>query len=370
MKKVTNSEIFNMLEQWAPKSLASDWDNVGLQIGSKNELVKKIMVTLDVLENVVNEAIAKDVDLIISHHPIIFKPIKQINFSTPKGRTIQKLIKHNISVYTAHTNLDIAEDGVNDLLAEQLGMDIKGSLVDLHREKLYKVAVYVPMSHVEEVREAFHLGGAGHIGNYSHCTFNTSGQGTFKPLEGSDPFSGSQDKLSCVDELKIESIVPEERLSSVITEIKRAHPYDEVAYDIYLLENQGKSYGLGRIGEINKQKTLKQLCNDVKNTFNLRNLKVIGSLDKHVKKIAILGGSGEKYIYAAKNKGVDVLITGDMTFHMAQEAMEMGLSVIDAGHYIEQVMKEATKLYLEKVIDHSQIEVICSEMNTNPFQFM
>lgn len=369
MNKIMNSDVFKMIEHWAPKELAYDWDNVGLQLGSYSLQTKKVMITLDVLENVVDEAIMHDVNLIISHHPLLFNPLKRIDFSTPKGKTIQKLIQHNITVYTAHTNLDIATGGVNDILANRLHLDIKESLVDLGEDKLYKVVVYVPKSHVEEVRNAFHHGGAGHIGNYSHCTFQTKGQGTFKPLEGSDPYSGQKDELSVVDELKIESIVPEKNLSSVLAKIKQAHPYDEVAYDIYLLKNKGESYGLGRIGELEKSLTLKQLCELVKNKLDVDGLKVTGPLDQQVDKIAILGGSGEKYIFDAMNKDVDVLITGDMTFHMAQEAMEMGLSVIDAGHYIERVMKEATKLYLEKAFDH-QIEIICSTTNTNPFQYM
>lgn len=369
MGNIKHKQVFHFLEEWAPKRLAFDWDRVGLQVGSEDAETKKIMITLDVLEDVVDEAIENNVNLILSHHPLIFKPLKQIDFSSPKGKVLQKLIKHQITVYTAHTNLDIADGGVNDMLANQLGLEITGSLSNVTSENLFKLIVYVPTSHIDEVRQAFHEGGAGHIGNYSHCTFQTEGHGTFKPLEGSDPYSGTQHELSIVEEVRMESIVPEQNLSNVLQEVRRAHPYEEVAYDLYQLQNEGKVYGLGRVGILNKQMTVTELCEHVKNVFQLEGLQVIGPVDKQVNKVAILGGSGEKYIFAAKKKGVDTFITGDMTFHMAQEAMEMGLTVIDAGHYIEQVMKQATKEYLDQKMNR-KIEVICSQVNTNPFRFM
>src|SRR5690625_2046805 len=182
--QINTSDVFHVIESWAPKNLAYDWDNVGLQVGSYNRPVKRVMITLDVLESVVDEAIAKKTDLIIAHHPLLFKSLKQINIDTPVGRTIYKLIENNITVYAAHTNLDIAQGGVNDMLFDQLKINPKDYLVHLKTEKLYKLMVYVPKTHAEEVRNAISNAGAGHIGKYSHCTFQTKGQGTFKPLEG------------------------------------------------------------------------------------------------------------------------------------------------------------------------------------------
>jgi len=365
-----HKNVFQLMEKWAPKNLAFDWDPIGLQVGLQNDETKNILVTLDVLENVVDEAIENNVNLIISHHPLIFNPLKNIDLSSPKGKTIQKLIQHNITVYTAHTNLDVAEGGVNDLLARKLDIEVTDSLVSMQDEKLYKVAVYVPLSHIEKVREAFNKGGAGHIGNYSHCTFQTEGEGTFKPLKGSDPYSGKIGEIKFADEKKIESIVPEQKLASVIHEIKKAHPYEEVAYDVYKLHNKGKEYGLGRVGKLKEPMTVKQLAEKVKERYELEGLKITGSLEKKVQKVAILGGSGEKYIFAAKNKGAEVFITGDMTFHLAQEAMEMGLVVIDAGHYIEEIMIEATRDYIVEQLKDSNINVITSTVCTNPFTFL
>ncbi|WP_100010632.1 Nif3-like dinuclear metal center hexameric protein [Lentibacillus sediminis] len=366
----TARDIFHLMESWAPKNLAYDWDNIGLQIGSSNKKVKKVMVALDVLETVVDEAVEKQADLIIAHHPLLFQSIKQINLDSPKGRTIQKLIQHDIMVYASHTNLDAAAGGVNDMLCEQLGISAEGPLADAASETLYKIAVYVPRTHQEELRQAFHEGGAGQIGNYSHCTFQSPGQGTFQPMEGTNPYIGKQDKLEIVDEVKMESIVPEAKLDSVLEAIESAHPYEEVAFDVYRLENPGETFGLGRIGKLKEAITLEQLCAQVKTAFSLPRVRVTGDLNKKVQKIAVLGGSGEKYASIAKKKGADVYITGDMTFHPAQDAWQAGLPIIDPGHHIEQVMKQQVKNYLDDRLPQKAAEIIVSETNTEPFQFI
>ncbi|GAB3050971.1 Nif3-like dinuclear metal center hexameric protein [Virgibacillus ainsalahensis] len=364
------SDIFQLMENWAPKHLAYDWDNVGLQIGSYQKNVKKIMITLDVLESVVDEAIDKKADLIIAHHPLLFKPMNQLNTGTPQGRVIQKLIQHNISVYAAHTNLDIASGGVNDIMSDLLNIKSKDVLIETDAENLFKIAVYVPKSHIENVRNAFNEAGAGYIGNYSHCTFQSAGQGTFKPLEGTNPYIGTTNEIEFVPEVKIETIVQEEQMDRVIRAVIDAHPYEEVAYDIYPLENKGESYGLGRIGTINEKLTLQEFCDKVKEAFDISHLRVTGDLTKEVKKVAVLGGSGEKYHDIARKKDADVYITGDMTFHAAQDAWVNGLAVIDPGHHVEKVMKKATKKYLDEKLQDENVEILLSESNTDPFQFL
>jgi dinuclear metal center YbgI/SA1388 family protein len=368
---VNHAYIFQLMEKWAPKQLAYDWDNVGLQVGSYNQPVNKIMVTLDVLESVVDEAIQKEVNLIIAHHPLLFKPMKQINFDSPQGRVIRKLIDHQITVYAAHTNLDAAVGGVNDMLCQSIGIQATGNLLESSTQSLLKIVVYVPKTHIEQIRSALSNSGAGHIGNYSHCTFQTKGEGTFKPLEGTNPYIGTTNQLEFVDEVRMETIVPEEKLNQVITSILKAHPYEEPAYDIYPLKNSGKRFGIGRVGVLPQKTTLEALCNLIKKSLNISSLKITGDLQKKVEKVAILGGSGEKYIHTAKQKGADVYITGDMTFHTAQDAWQMGLSVIDAGHYIEKIMKKHTVDYLKNELkNHSSIEILMSETNTDPFQFI
>jgi len=370
MSQLTNADIFQLMEDWAPKKLAYDWDPVGLQVGSSREKVKKIMVTLDVLESVADEAIEQNVDLIISHHPLLFRPLSQLDTDTPKGRTVQKLMKHDISVYSAHTNLDIASGGVNDMLCDVLDINSEDFLIPKETGKLYKLAVYVPFTHEEVVREALGNSGAGHIGNYSHCTFRAEGIGTFKPLEGTNPFIGEKGKMEYVDEVRMETIVEEEKLNQVLEATIEAHPYEEPAYDLFPLRNEGKKFGLGRIGTLQTPMNLKEYSEHIKKTLNLSGLRVVGDLAKEIKKVAVLGGSGEKYIQAAKEQGADVYITGDMTFHPAQEAWEMGLAVIDAGHYIEKVMKKATKTFLDEKLTETKVKVIVSRTSTEPFQFI
>lgn len=363
-----HKDIFQVMEKLAPNHFAYDWDNSGLQIGSYNHEVKHVMVTLDVLESVVDEAIEQDVNLIISHHPLLFQSIKQIDIDTPKGSILQKLIQHHITVYSSHTNLDIAYGGINDVLSEKIGIESTSNLIQSEQEKLYKVVIYVPVSHRRNVMDAMSDAGAGHIGNYSHCTFQTEGQGTFKPLEGTNPYIGKQDELEFVDEFKIESIVEESILNKVVNSMVEAHPYEEAAYDIYPLANKGQRYGLGRIGTLQKQMNVKDLCHHIKDVLDIPALRVTGDLDQVVKRVAVLGGSGEKYWSQAKQKGADVYITGDMTFHAAQEAWQNGIVIIDPGHYSEYVMKNAVKTYLDNELQYTDIKVIESVSNTDPFQ--
>lgn len=368
MSEMIHQAIFRELEAWAPKTFAYDWDNVGLQVGSISDKTEAVLVTLDVNDAVVDEAIRLGANVIVSHHPMLFKPLKTIDFNTPKGKLVRKLIKHDITVYASHTNLDIAEGGVNDLLAEKIGIENVQPMVVTHEEPLYKLAVFTPVDHVNEVVDALSEAGAGHIGNYSHCTFQAPGTGTFKPLEGANPYIGTQHKIERVEELKIETIVPETLLKKVVEAMLKAHPYEEVAYDIYPLKNEGKKFGLGRIGTLKEAVNLQQLIEMTKEALDVKHVRYVGDLDKQVKRVAVLGGSGEKYIHKAKLLGADAYITGDVTFHQAQDAKDNGLALIDAGHYIEQVMKEATKRFIEERFP--SLNVYVSNVNTDPFQFL
>ncbi|MCT2537584.1 Nif3-like dinuclear metal center hexameric protein [Aquibacillus koreensis] len=371
-KTVLANDLIKAFEQWASKSLAYDWDNVGLQVGTLNKKTQKVMVTLDVLENVVDEAITKGVDLIIAHHPILFKPLKQINLDTASGRVIQKLMKHDITVYAAHTNLDIAKGGVSDILADYLGVEDTEVLVPSTQDDWFKLIVYVPESHAESFTEAIGDAGAGHIGNYSHCVFQTKGTGSFKPLDGTDPYIGTQGEIEKVDEIKVETIISQSQVAKFLPIVFEAHPYEEVAYDLIPLGNKGEPVGAGRIGVLPEPISLQSFCEHVKERLDVPTLRVTGDLTKKVKKIAILGGSGEDFIVNAKRMGADVYVTGDMTFHEAQDAWQMGLNVVDPGHYVEKVMKKAVKDFLEKEIKtmDASVEVIVSTSNTEPFQFI
>jgi len=364
-----NADIFKAMETWAPKHLAYSWDNIGLQIGNAKNTVKKVLVTLDVLENVVDEAISEGVDLIIAHHPLLFKPLKQLDTSTPKGRIVEKLITNGITVYAAHTNLDIAKNGMNDILSELLSIEKPENLIATESEKLLKIAVYVPESHEEEMRAAMADADAGHIGNYSHCTFRYNGTGTFKPEKGTNPYIGKEGKIEHVSEMKIETVINESTLNKTLQRINEAHPYEVPAIDIYALENEGINYGLGKVGKLEKSMKLQDFCAFAKDRLGMEHIRFTGDPDQIVETCAVLGGSGEKYIAAAYNKGADVYVTGDVTFHAAQDAEALGMALVDAGHYIEKAIKKEAAAYLEGLFG-TEIEVLVSTVNTDPFRFV
>ncbi|ADU29884.1 Nif3-like dinuclear metal center hexameric protein [Evansella cellulosilytica] len=372
MKLANGQTIIQYFESYSPKSLAVEGDKVGLQIGTLSKPIKKIMVALDVLESVVDEAIEEGVDLIIAHHPIIFRPIKALRTDNAYGRTIEKLIKHNIAVYAAHTNLDVAPGGVNDLMADALRLTNTEVLVKTSEDELKKLVVFVPDEQAVKVREALGNAGAGYIGNYSHCTFNSNGTGTFKPGEGANPYIGDQGKMEYVSEVKIETVFPASIEKKVLRSMITAHPYEEPAYDIYDLDVEGTPLGLGRIGELAEEMDLQSFAEHVKSAFDVSGVRVVGDISRKIRKVAVLGGDGNKYISSAIFKGADVYVTGDLYYHVAHDAMMEGLCIVDPGHNVEKIMKQAVQdkigLYLnEKGYD---TKVITSSINTDPFQFM
>lgn len=372
MKTVNGYEIIQLLDSIAPRKYAMEGDPIGLQIGTLHKGIKKVMITLDVLENVVDEAIEKEVDLIIAHHPMIYRPLKKINLDETQGRVIEKLIKHNITVFAAHTNLDIAKGGVNDMLANALHLNNVSVLVPTLTKKLKKIVVFVPHDYADEVRRALGNAGAGAIGNYSHCSFSSEGTGRFLPLEGANPFIGKEGTIEAVPEEKIEMIYPEEIESKILSAMFKAHPYEEPAYDLFDLTVKGEELGLGRIGELPSEMSLEEFAQFVKETLDSPGVRVVGDLQAKVKKVAVLGGDGNKYISLAKFKGADVYVTGDMYYHTAHDAMNMGLNIVDPGHTVEKIMIQGlTNLLIAKCKENQyDVAIIPSETDTNPFTFL
>ncbi|MFB6465785.1 Nif3-like dinuclear metal center hexameric protein [Cytobacillus sp. Hz8] len=371
MKQMNGHELIRIFEEFSPKNLAMEGDKIGLQIGRLNKPITNVLVALDVLEEVVDEAIHKNVQLIIAHHPLIYRPLQKLSTDTTYGRIIEKLIKHDIAVYAAHTNLDVANGGVNDLLAEALGLNNIEVLIPTYETKLKKLAVFVPVSHAEAVKQAIGNSGAGAIGNYSHCTFSVHGKGEFLPGEQTNPYMGKRGMLEQVDEVRIESIFPESLQKSIIAAMLKAHPYEEVAYDVYPLDNDGEVMGLGRIGTINEM-TLEQFAQHVKTSLDVKGVRVVGKLSDKIKKVAVLGGDGNKYYSTAKFKGADVYVTGDLYYHVAHDAMMAGLNIVDPGHNIEKVMKMGVANYLQKQCMQKgyAVTILPSEIHTDPFQFI
>lgn len=370
-KQASGQAIIQEFESWSKKKYAEDGDPIGLQVGRLNKKINKVMTTLDVLPTVVEEAIREEVDLIIAHHPILYKPLKKINLDTEQGKMIEQLIKHDITVYAAHTNLDVAPGGVNDMLAEALGLINTQVLVNTFKEPYKKIAVFVPATHEAEVREALGQAGAGFIGGYSNCTFSSEGTGRFKPTEGTNPYIGEQGKIESVNEVKVESIFPAGEQTKVLRAVLKAHPYEEVAYDIYPIENEAKSYGLGRVGYLEDEMTLEAFAQMTKDQLGSKGVRIVGDLSSTVKKVAVLGGDGNKFISAARFSGADVFVSGDIYYHVAHDAMMEGLQIVDAGHNIEKIMIEGVRKKLQSFMDDKKYstEVIGSAVDTDPFKF-
>jgi dinuclear metal center YbgI/SA1388 family protein len=339
--------IIDAMDKLAPKHLAEDWDNVGLLVGNPAQIINKILIVLDVTKAVVEQAIEDGVDLIIAHHPVIFKSITAIRTDLAQGQILSGLLKSNIGVYVAHTNLDVATGGVNDALAAILDLHDVKNLAIGSTEKLCKLVVFVPQTHEKIVEETIMRAGAGHIGNYSHCSFKTNGIGTFLPLEGSHPFIGNTDKLEHVQESRLETIMPEKISRSVIRAMLKVHPYEEVAYDIYPLMNHGEELGLGRIGKLVTPMLLADFASQVKVALGIQFVNVVGDNDRLVKKVAVCGGAGSSLLYKAAFAGADVLVTGDVKYHEGQEAVSIGMAMIDAGHFAtEQPVLSQVEKYL------------------------
>lgn len=364
--------LIQYVERLAPKSLAMEGDKIGLHVGTLQKQVKKVMIALDVLESVVDEAIAEGVDLIVAHHAVIYRPLKNIRTDLAAGRVFEKLIKHDIAVYTAHTNLDVAVGGMNDWLAEAIGLTKVDVLDVLSRDAWKKLVVFVPATHRDAVFEALSEAGAGSVGNYSHCSFQTEGTGTFLPGDGTNPFIGAAGKLEKVDEVRLEMVVPASKQSAVIKAMLHAHPYEEVAYDLIPLEQSGQAFGIGRIGHLPEPMTLRELAELVKERFSLKGLRVVGDLDAQVKKVAVVGGDGSSFVSKAIFKGADAYLTGDIGYHTAHDAQAEGLSIIDAGHNIEKIMKQKLADYLNEQLKANgyQTVAIASTVHTDPFQFV
>lgn len=367
----TNTKkIIKILDQLAPEHLCESWDNVGLMVGYPNRMVENLMVTLEVTEAVIDEAIEKNIDMIISHHPLIYKPLKKLVEQDPIAHMVMRLLKHDINLYVAHTNLDAAFEGTSKHIANLLQLDrveyVSKTLQDQH----YKVQVFVPEDHAEKVTEAMTQAGAGQMGAYTECTFQSMGTGQFRPNSQASPAIGRIDELTQVKEVKVETIVSHSLLSDVLNKMIKAHPYEEPAYDVIELSNKFNEQGIGMYGYLSPSLTLSDLAKRVKGILSCDSVRYIGDANKKISRVAIITGSGADYFKEAKAVA-DVLITGDIKYHEAQEALQKNLMVIDAGHFeTEQIYIERLKEILDQAFEEKSydINVIVSETDINPFQ--
>ncbi|WP_281888183.1 Nif3-like dinuclear metal center hexameric protein [Paenibacillus sp. YYML68] len=364
--------VIQLMEELAPKSYAVPDDKIGLQLGSLQKEITSVLIALDVTEAVVEEAIQHGANLIIAHHAIIFRPLAHLQTDTPAGRLYEKLIKNDIAVYISHTNLDVADGGINDMMAEAIGIQVSEPLDEVHTDKLKKLVVFVPIEHADKVRSAMFEAGAGGIGRYTECSFNIEGVGTFKPGEGTDPFIGKPGKAEQAHEVRIETIVPQSAERRVVQAMLKAHPYEEVAYDLYALDLKTRTFGLGRAGKLEQPVTLGELCERVKTAYDVPMVRVVGDMDRVIRKAAVLGGSGSRYVRHAMFAGADVLVTGDIDYHTAHDALAAGMTLIDPGHNVEKIMKKGVARYLQSKLEERRwsTKVIASTIDTEPFRFV
>lgn len=368
---VNGQEIIRIFETWSPKKLACmENDPIGLAIGTLNKAVSKVLVTLDVNDAVADEAIATGCELIIAHHPPIFRKLANLRTDNPAGALYEKLIKHDIAVYAAHTNLDVATGGVNDLLADALGLTERTLLEQTYSEQLMKLVVFEQQANAEVLRQALAAAGAGHIGQYEACSFSSQGEGRYMAQQGATPTKGQVGALHVEQEQRIEVVFPQSLKNRVLKAMLNTHSYEEPAYDLITLDIETNNMGLGRVGRLAQPMTLRNFVTLVKEALHVPAVRIVGDPDAIVSKVAVVGGDGNKYIYAAKRAGADVFVTGDMYFHVAQDAQAIGLQIVDPGHHVEKVMIAGVATKMTALCNKLDVEFMQSSINTEPFTFM
>ena len=359
-------EVMELLEELAPLELAEDFDNVGLLVGDPKAEVSGILVTLDTLENVVEEAISKSCNLIVSFHPIIFKGLKKLTGTNYVERVVMRALEHKIAIYSMHTALDNAREGVNAKLCEVLGILNTRPLIP-QKGIIKKLTTYVPKNKAEQLRKALFGAGAGTIGNYSDCSFSVEGTGSYTPEKNSNPAIGTIGETHYEDEIQVNVTYTKDREGPVLKALFSAHPYEEVAYEIYGLENKNQHTGMGRIGELEHEMSETDFLQMLKERLNVPAIRHTAFLGRNIKKVAVLGGSGSFAIGAAKAAGADIFVTADLKYHQFYEA-EKTMLIADVGHYeTEQFTKSLLVDYLTKKI--TNFAVCLSESSTNPIKY-
>jgi dinuclear metal center YbgI/SA1388 family protein len=359
-------ELIQYLESAAPLSYQESYDNSGLQLGNPETLIRAALLTIDTTEEVIDEAIKNGCNLIISHHPVIFSGLKKITGRSYTERIVLKAIKNDIALYAAHTNFDSVMQGVNAKICENIGLkDYK--ILQPSNGQLKKLVTFVPRDHAEKVRNALFEAGAGQIGNYDSCSFNSEGLGSFRGGENTQPYAGTKGILHFEKEVRIETIFPGFIQGQIINALLSAHPYEEVAYDLYLLDNSFAQVGMGMIGTLDSPEVEEDFLKNLKKNFKIkviRHTRLKGSL---IKKVAVCGGSGSFLLQNAITAGADIFITGDFKYHQFFDA-DGKIVVADIGHYeSEQFTKE---LFYELLIKKFHtFAVHLSEVNTNPVYY-
>jgi dinuclear metal center YbgI/SA1388 family protein len=361
------ADIEKFFEEWAPRWTAWERDNVGIQIGRRSRNVSNLLIALDVTSGIIEEAATRKTDLIVTHHPLLFRPPSSISDSDPVGAMVLSLAEKRIALFSAHTNLDSAPGGVSFTLAQILGIAKPAFLMPL-KDSLVKIAVFIPEQHVDTVAAAMASSGAGVMGEYQSCSFQMTGKGTFRGSARSTPALGKPHRLEKLAEVRLEMIVPRPRVTAVVAAMKSAHPYEEVPYDLYTLENGNRNVGMGAIGDISKPMSLRAFLSRVKRALQSNSIRFSGSLNQTVKRVAVCGGSGSELLEDAIRDKADVFVTADVRYHGFQAANGR-IALVDAGHY------ETEHIVLNSIADrlrswakarNEKLVVTISKQSTNP----
>ena len=360
------SELVSYLNTLAPYVYQESYDNSGLLVGNASADITGVVVALDCVESVLDEAIAHGANVVVTHHPIIFKGLKRITGANYIERVVQKAIKHDLNLISIHTNLDNVSHGVNKIICDKLNLS-NTRILSPKESTLSKLSVYVPKTYLDEVRSAIAEAGGGKIGDYEACSFSISGTGQFRPLNAANPYIGKAGELESVEEMKIEVTVPQPALHAVLTAMRSAHPYEEIAYDVISLDNCNDRVGSGMVGELPQAVEVKVFLQLVKSTFGAGVVRFTKPHQDKVQRIAVCGGSGSFLLNAAKKAKADVFITADFKYHEFFDA-ENQIIIADIGHF-ESEQYTSHWLVAELQKKFSTFAVRLTSVNTNPINY-
>ncbi len=362
------SEIVAFMNQFAPRTLAEEWDNVGLLVGHAESDVSAVMTCLTLTPDVAAEAIERDVDLIVSHHPVMFRPIQTITAADPQGKMLLDLISAGIAVFCPHTAYDSAIAGINQQLAEMLELQEIAPLRTYSGRDSVKIVCSVPAANLESVQQALWKEGSGYVGDYSRCSFSSDGTGTFLGGETTSPAVGSAGQLERVPVIRLEVVCPKTRLSGALSAMIAAHPYEEPAYDVYPLQSDDPRMGSGRCGKLREPLTLEEFNERVKAGLGIRNLQYVGELSMPIRRVAVACGAAAEFQRDGRRLGCDVLLTGEARFHDCLEARQAGMALVLPGHYATErpAMERLAEILTSQF---ASLTVFASVVESDPIQW-
>lgn len=367
------SDLTRAVEAIAPARLAESWDNVGLQVGHPAAPLRRVMTCLEVTPQTVAEAVERQADAMVAHHPLIFKPMTALNLAQPGAELVARLVREGIALVVAHTNLDAAAWGTNSVLAEALGLASEGPLLTREGDPEYKIDIFAPKGHEGAIMEAITRGGGGRIGSYTHCTFRTPGTVTFRGGAETDPAIGQPERLEEVEEYRIETIVSESARQAVLREVLAVHPYEEPAFYVYPLALAGRRPpGMGCRATLERPMPAEEFARQIKEKLGLSSMRLSGSPQKKVKRVAVCSGSGGSFVGKVAGRA-DAYVTGEVTYHHAVEAHARGIAVIEIGHFESEVLVArplAEKLAQTAKLAAAGVEVFATERDLQPFRYL